>query len=102
MISLISHSKALLTLAKDIREKRLVIGLTQEGLSERSGVPLATLRKFEQKGLISLKSFLKILIVTDGIEEIINALKPRKQTFNSIDEVLKSSEKITRKRGNRK
>lgn len=102
MISLISHSKALLTLAKDIREKRLAIGLTQEGLSERSGVPLATLRKFEQKGLISLKSFLKILIVTDGIEEIINALKPKKQTFNSIDEVLKNSEKITRKRGNRK
>ncbi|MFP5080240.1 hypothetical protein [Pedobacter sp. JCM 36344] len=28
--------------------------LTQEGLAERSGVSLATLRKFEQKGVISI------------------------------------------------
>jgi len=99
MISLISHSKALLTLAKDIRKKRLAIDLTQEGLSERSGVPFATLRKYEQQGLIS---FLQMLIVTGGIEEIIETLKPKKQTFNAIDEVLKSREKFTRKRGNRK
>lgn len=99
MISLISHSKALLTLAKDIRKKRLAIDLTQEGLSERSGVPFATLRKYEQQGLIS---FLKMLIVTGGIEEIIETLKSKKQTFNAIDEVLKSREKFTRKRGNRK
>lgn len=35
------------------------MNLTQEGLAERSGVPLSTLRKFEQKGMISLDSFLK-------------------------------------------
>jgi hypothetical protein len=33
------------------------MALTQEGLSERSGVPLAALRKFEQKGSISLEFF---------------------------------------------
>ena len=76
--------------------------LTQEGLSERSGVPLPTLRKFEQKGLISLESFLKILMVVGGTEELISALKPQKQIFNSIDEVLKSTDKTTRKRGSKK
>jgi transcriptional regulator with XRE-family HTH domain len=97
-----SNSKALSKLAENIREKRLSMELTQEGLSERSGVPLPTLRKFEQKGLISLESFLKILMVVGGTEEMISALKPQKQIFNSIDEVLKSTDKTTRKRGRKK
>jgi transcriptional regulator with XRE-family HTH domain len=102
MISLISNSRALAILAENIREKRLSMELTQQGLSERSGVPLPTLRKFEQKGLISLASFLKILMVVGGTEEMISALKPQKQVFNSIDEVLKSTAKTTRKRGSKK
>jgi hypothetical protein len=76
--------------------------LTQEGLSERSGVPLATLRKFEQKGLISLESLLKILLVVGGLEELTDALKPSIATYNSIEEVLKDNGKNTRKRGRRK
>lgn len=65
-------------------------------------VSLSTLRKFEQKGVISLESFLKILSVVGGLEEMVNALKPKEQHFKSIDEVLKSEEKPTRKRENRK
>jgi transcriptional regulator with XRE-family HTH domain len=67
--------------------------LTQEGLAERSGVSLSTLRKFEQKGSISLESFLKLLSVIGGLEEVINALKPSKPNFKSIDEVLKQRQK---------
>ncbi|WP_443947630.1 helix-turn-helix domain-containing protein [Pedobacter sp. AW1-32] len=37
--------------------------LTQEELAKRAGVPLPTLRKFEQKGWISLESFFKFLMV---------------------------------------
>jgi len=37
----------------------------QKGLSKRSGVPLSTLRKFKQKDVISLDSFLKILSVVE-------------------------------------
>ena len=36
-------------IAINSRLQRLNMNLTQQGLSERSGVPLATLRKFEQK-----------------------------------------------------
>jgi len=43
-----------------------------------------------------------MLIVTGGIEEIVDTLKPKKQKFYAIDEVLKSREKITGKRGNGK
>lgn len=102
MLSLISTSKAQKKLAGNIRERRLSLELTQEGLAERSGVPLATLRKFEQKGSISLESFLKLLMVIGGLEEMINALKPSKPNFTSIDEVLKDTNNINRKRGRKK
>ncbi len=72
----ISSSKAQKKIAENVRERRLQMDLTQEGLAERSGVPLSTLRKFEQKGNISLESFLKLLSVIGGLEEVINALKP--------------------------
>lgn len=98
----ISLRKAQKKLVQSIRERRLLMELTQEGLSERSGVPLSTLRKFEQKGLISLDSFLKILSVVGGLEEIMNVLQPMKPNFKSIDDVLKSEDNITKKRGSKK
>jgi hypothetical protein len=60
------------------------------------------LRKFEQKGVISLDSFLKILSVVGGLEEIMNVLKPIKTNFKSIDDVLKLEDSITKKRGSKK
>ena len=102
MISLISPSKAQLKVADNVRARRLAMELTQEGLAERSGVPLPTLRKFEQKGSISLESFFKLLMVVGGIDEMVNALKPSKPNFNSIDDVLKDSDSNSRKRGRRK
>lgn len=98
----ISLEKAQKKLVQNIRGRRLLMELTQEGLSERSGVPLSTLRKFEQKGLISLDSFLKILSVVGGLEEMMNLLKPTKPNFKSIDDVLKSEDEIIRKRGSKK
>lgn len=102
MLSLISISKAQQKLTKTIRDRRLSMELTQEGLAERSGVPLATLRKFEQKGSISLESFLKLLMVVGGLENVINVLKPSKPNFTSIDDVLKDTNNAPRKRGRKK
>ena len=98
----ISLEKAQKKLVQNIRERRLLMELTQEGLAERSGVSLSTLRKFEQKGVISLDSFLKILSVVEGLEDIINVLKPNKPNFKSIDDVLKSEDASIRKRGSKK
>ncbi|PJJ80425.1 helix-turn-helix domain-containing protein [Mucilaginibacter auburnensis] len=94
--------KAQLKIAENVRAKRIAIELTQEGLAERSGVPLATLRKFEQKGAISLESLIKLLMVTGGVEELIEVLKPAKPAFKSIDDVLKGDGEVTRKRGRRR
>ncbi|PPZ91003.1 transcriptional regulator [Cloacibacterium normanense] len=98
----ISSSKAQKKIAENVRERRLQMDLTQEGLAERSGVPLSTLRKFEQKGNISLESFLKLLSVIGGLEEVINALKPNIPNFKSIDDVLKTEAEIIKKRGRKK
>lgn len=98
----ISISKGQKKLVDNIRERRLQMNLTQEGLADRSGVPLPSLRKFEQKGLISLDSFLKLLSVVGGLEEMVDVLKPKEQSFKSIDDVLKSEEKPIKKRGSRK
>lgn len=102
MLSLTTTSKAQRKLAENTRLQRLEMQLTQQGLAERSGVALPTLRKFEQKGLISLESFLKLQMVLGGLENIIKAIQPNQSAFSSIDDVLKADKKPTRKRGSRK
>ena len=102
MVSLVTSSKAQRKLAENVRQRRLGLDLTQEGLAERSGVPLPTLRKFEQKGAISLESFLKLQMVVGGLEAMLDALELSQQSFASIDEVLEDDNKPTRQRGSRK
>ena len=81
MVSLITTAKAQKRIAANVRAQRLQIDLTQEGLAKRSGVPLPTLRKFEQKGSISLESFLKLQMVIGGLEDILNATKSKDPVF---------------------
>jgi len=102
VILLITPSKAQKVLAENTRLQRLEQELTQEGLALRSGVPLATLRKFEQKGIISLEGFLKLQVVLGGLENLVKATEPQKIQFSSIDEVVKANTKVVRKRGRRK
>lgn len=99
MTSLITISKAQNQLRNHLKARRLQQGLTQEGLAKRAGVSLPTLRKFEQKGLISLESFLKLLMVLDGLESVVNVLNPDEENFQSIDDVLEAGQKKERKKG---
>ncbi len=102
MISLLTASKAQSTLSEHLRTRRLEMGLTQAGLAERSGVSLPTLRKFEQKSLISLESFLKLAMVLGCLEEFVHATKPSATEFSSIDDVLKDNKTKPPKKGWRK
>ncbi len=99
MVSLLTVSKAQKQLAEYTKTRRLGMGLTQKGLSKRSGVSLPTLRKFEQKGLISLESFLKLLMILDGLDSVVEAVKSEPASFSSIDEVLEDDKKKTPKKG---
>ncbi len=102
MITLTTSKKAQETVAKNIRSLRLEKGLTQQGLSDRSGVKLATLRQFEQKGKISIESFFKLAIALGCIDKVINATQPTTKQFSSIDDVLDKTQDKKRQRGWRK
>ena len=102
MLLLTTVAKAQEKIAENARSQRLAMGLTQQGLAERSGVALPTLRKFEQKGLISLEAFFKLQMALGGLENIIKSIEPNTSAFSSIDEVLEANKKPMRKRGNRK
>ena len=99
MVSLITVSKAQSLLAKNMRKRRLQMELTQEGLAMRAGISLSVLRKFEQEGKIALETFLKLLMVLDGLEAVLKATEPEKKEFDSIDDVLKAQKKTEKKRG---
>ena len=101
MLSIITPAKAKTMLAANMRERRLAMGLTQAGLSKRSGVALATLRKFEQTGAMSIDSLFKLMLVVGGLEEIVKASGPSAHEFSSIDDVLSGKTKPKRKRGSR-
>ena len=100
MMLLFTISKAQGAIAENMRNRRLATGLTQQGLAKRSGVNLATLRKFEQKGVISLESFLRLAMVLDTLEDMVKAIELPVTEYSSIDEVLETErKKPPRKKG---
>lgn len=97
MVLPLTVSKAQGKLVEHTRARRLSLGLTQEGLGKRAGVSLPTLRKFEQKGVISLESFLKLMLILNALEEVVSSVKPVDAEFLSIDDVLKSKKNMPKK-----
>ena len=75
------------------------MGLTQAGLSKRSGIPLPSIRKFEQQSAISLESYLKLLMVLGGLDAIVQATTPEEKSFQSINDVINNKPKKNPKRG---
>ncbi len=71
-----------------IRKKRIGKELTQAELAVRANVSLASLRKFEQKGQISLESFIKLAFVLDLAEPILQAIQDHLLSPKTIDEVI--------------
>ncbi|WP_421812768.1 helix-turn-helix domain-containing protein [Flagellimonas sp.] len=92
-MSLITQRRAQKRIAQNMRDLRLGRELTQKGLAERSGVSLSSLRKFEQKGSISLESFLKLALTLGFMDKLITATEPVESNFSSIDDVLAKDDK---------
>lgn len=65
--------------------------ISQNELAKKSGVSLGSLKRFEQSGEISLKSFTKLAIAL-GIEEELMALF-QNVPFDSIEEVIRAQSK---------
>ncbi len=80
-----------------MRQHRLAFKFKQKELSQRSGVALATLRKFERTGLISLESFLKIAAILGVLENIVRAVEPATDNI-TIDQMLAQGKSKPRQR----
>lgn len=89
-------------IAHKLKEQRLIANLTQAELSERSNVPLPTLRKFEATGKISLESFIKIAFIMDFHEQILNVIKPNNHQATSMDELLKEDKPLRQRASSKK
>jgi transcriptional regulator with XRE-family HTH domain len=57
-----------LSIAEKAKKQRLLLNLTQAELAIRSGVSLGSIKRFEQNGLISLKSLLELALVLEKME----------------------------------
>ena len=89
MISIKSPFEMAREIAKKAQEKRLKLNLSQQTLSEKSGVSYGTLKKFEQKGQVSLESLLKIALALgemDTFEDLFP--KTDDKLPASLDELL--------------
>lgn len=78
------------------KEKRKKKKLTQAELSARSGVSLASLKRFEQTGEISFISLLKLAAVLDELD-IFEKLFSREE-YESIQEVIDERNKASRRK----
>lgn len=83
-------------IAARVKERRLELDLTQEGMAARSGVKFATYRRFEQTGEISLKGLLQVGFALNALSDF-DALFSQKQ-YQSLDDVL-NEQNVIRKRG---
>lgn len=87
-------------LAKRLRQCRLDHNWSREELSQRSGVTVASIRRFESKGEISLTRLLQLcftLHALDGFENVLLTAEP-----TSIAEIEKDLRKKVRKRARRR
>jgi len=73
-------------IAARVRARRKEGGLSQAELAAKSDVSLGSLKRFENKGEISLASLVKLAIAL-GYESNFDALFERKN-YQSLDEVI--------------
>lgn len=87
------------SLAERVRALRLQRGWTQEEMAQRSGLTLATYRRFERTGRIALERLLKIAVILDaqaGFGQLF-ALPPAR----SLKELAERTQRSPHRRGRR-
>lgn len=70
---------------------------TQKLVASKAGMPLATYRRFESKGEVSLRGVVMIAIAL-GVEEDFSMIFA-KQNYQSIDDLVNKKTESQRKRG---
>jgi transcriptional regulator with XRE-family HTH domain len=84
-------------LAHRTRALRLAKGWKQATLAERSGVSLASLRRFEGSGRVSLRNLLKLVFALNRLDDFEDVLTPPRAS--SIAELEAREKRPVRRRG---
>lgn len=84
-------------LAHRLRVARLAQNLSQAGLAKRSGVSLASLKRFETTGQISLESLLRLALVLGALQDFDSLFVVAQRPRVTLDEIM--AESTSRKRG---
>ena len=80
-----------------LRAKRLALDLSQQTLSEKSGVSYGVLKKFERTGKISLESLLKLAMALGSMDDFNTLFSTDEcKTALSLDQLMEDG---TKKRG---
>ena len=83
-------------IANDFRKRRIEKNLTREQVSEKAGVAVSNIVRFEQKGLISLKNLIGIAI------SIKNTTKKKKHhsqpKYTTIQKLQQNHKKTNKKK----
>jgi transcriptional regulator with XRE-family HTH domain len=79
--------------------RRLEMNLTQQAFAKRAGIALATYRRFEQTGEISLHNLILVSVPLGMMDDFAGLFTQRR--YRSIDEVVGEGRFKTRKRGRR-
>jgi transcriptional regulator with XRE-family HTH domain len=96
-VSMMTPGEMQKRVASSVRALRLELNLSQQTLSEKSGVSYGSLKKFEQTGQISLESLLKLAVVLGAMDGFKMLFAPTPATAAlSLDELIEADK---RKRG---
>lgn len=92
-----SLSSVLSSMASDFRKRRLEKGLSRKAVSERSGVPVPTIARFETQHKISLESYAALCQSLDYISNLKSVMSAAKySTMSELEEIKGNKD---RKRG---
>jgi len=95
-LNILPPKEVAMQLAFRVKSRRLELALTQNGLAIRAGMSLASYRRFERTGEISLSALLRVALAIDSLDEFNQLFSPQKYT--SLNDVLNDM-KPKRKRG---
>lgn len=85
-LALTSAAEQAQALAARVRALRLRLGWTQVEAAGRSGMTLASYKRFERTGEIALRSLLKLALVMDQVERVEALFQP--PPWRSLDEAM--------------
>ncbi len=86
----------MMQVAGNFRKRRVEKNITRQRMATLSGVPLSTLARFEQKGLIAFESLVKLAMALGYTSDVKNLFGAAK--FDTIEELTLIRRKSKNKR----